>query len=123
VKFLLLLSLLIVLFTSCNSNGGGTGSIQPTEDKFLGVCQYFATNDNKRADHSMDGLMATVGILGGTRETYSMQFLNHDMVFSIKDDSTLVGVDNTMTLQYQGSTQHLILHINQRSFDEFSKLK
>jgi hypothetical protein len=122
--------LLVVVFNSCDTSPDQLPENkvpleQSADDKFIGVWKYYSSNfeKNGKGDGSMDGQIATLSILEGTKETYTFRFLHFALLFSKKDDSTLEGVTSKFILRYHQSNQHLKFNLGKGNFDEFKKLK
>ncbi len=74
------------------------------DSKLVGVWQYDATNDKNQ---SMAGLTSRLSKVAGTNEAYYFNFMGNPFMFSKKNDSTLVGVDNRYNLHYSANTGRL----------------
>lgn len=112
-------TLLFFIFVSCNNL-----SQNSTDNKFIGLWKYYSSEKGTANDDgSMGGVIGTLKKVDGTNETYVFDYLNFELLFSKKDDNTLQGVDNKLSLEYNETNQHLILHTNATSYNEFTKLK
>jgi hypothetical protein len=112
---------LITLFSlSCTS--GNSAFEKKVEDRFIGKWLFHSSEDGK-GDGSMDGLVATIKKVEGTNETYMFLYIKFALMFSRKDERTLIGVDNKFSLKYDESTQHLIFNIGKGNFNKFTNLK
>jgi hypothetical protein len=120
VRAILLLFSASIVIASCSSVPQ-----KKVDQKFTGKWKYYTSSyeKNGKGDGSMDGLVASLNKVEGTNETYSFSFINFDLMFTKKDDSTLQGVDNKFSLKYDESSEHLTFDIGGGSFDEFTKLK
>jgi len=91
------------------------------DEKFLGYWKYHSSSH--KDDSSMHGIIGTLKKLSGTQESYTFHYIKFDMVFTKKDDYTLEGVDNLMSIKYMESTHHLRFMYKENSYDELVKLK
>ena len=109
--------LLLIIYTACTSVG------QPVtkEDVFPGTWKY--TKSNRKADASMNGVLAVVNKLQGTTETYNFSYLGFDLLFTKKNDSTLIGSEmKDSYINYLKGSQ-LKLYIDADNIHYFTKLK
>lgn len=112
--------LLPISFYSCDNPQELTNTTIDTDSRFVGVWKYDATMDK---DQSMAGITARLSKVEATNETYYFDYLNSLMMFSKKDDSTLIGVDNRFNLHYDSNSDRLILDGFHGAHNEFIKLK
>jgi hypothetical protein len=100
------------LFASCNTS---------QSDPFIGVWRYIVPEGSK--DGSMDGVMATITMLEGTQQSYSMQYLRFNLTFTKTSNYTLAGVGSTLKVVFNPETEILRFQVNERDSHSFVKLK
>lgn len=109
------------LFFSCNLPVKKNVSSQ-----FVGQWKFFAPyKDNSRYDGTMDNIVCGLEKVPNTDSSFVFHFwMGRDGIFSIQDDSTLVGQNINARLIYKENNGHLlVIHGDQRSGLEFQKLK
>jgi hypothetical protein len=111
---ILIFALLVATFTSCNS----------TDRTFIGSWKFAKivplTNPN---DHSLDATIINIKKYPNTSKSYSLELFGNEIIFTEKDENTLVGQNSSIVLQYDPTSKLLKLIMGSDSEIYFSKLE
>lgn len=124
----LLICLLLIASACNNRTNNDIPSEQQTNsnENFVGVWKYYTSSYEKNKnpnDHSMEGSMIRIKLVEDTKETYQLNLDNmQPMIFS-RVGNKLIGENTTISVAYDGQSGHIIMHISENSWEEFSKLK
>jgi hypothetical protein len=133
VSLLLVIAIVYILYikgdrtTSANISEPSTemsGNNDDIADKFVGTWKFLDVFPGTVKDHSMDGLMCDITRYPNTKETFLVNWWDGtDLIFSLKDNNTLVGQNVGMTIKYEEGQNQIKVYIGSDKGEIFTKLQ
>lgn len=91
--------------------------------KWIGKWLYTYSSIDGKGDGSMDGQIATIKLMEGTKETFVVSYLYYIMNFELKDENTLKGISNIFEIKYIPKTGNIHFYISPTNYHTLKKLK
>jgi len=111
---LLTIIFLLVLSVSCSS----------VDKNFVGSWMFYQLIPNDKSDdQSMNGIVCNIEKYAKTNKTFVLLLFGNELLFSEKDENTLVGQNNSGTIVFDPKTGHITVFLDKDNGIIFSKLE